>query len=107
MGTVNETAISAEQPPSVEAQLTTGSVLAVFSARWCPITRLLAKAGETAGCTVVEIDVEAFPHIADRYTVTVLPTLVALHDGVEQGRNIGSVSDTELKAMAAMMRGTP
>lgn len=73
-----------------------GVLVVDFTARWCGPCKALEPvlaglATEYAGhVTIVAIDVDDAPHLAQQLDVRSMPTVVVLRDGSEVGRMIGS-----------------
>jgi thioredoxin-like negative regulator of GroEL len=79
----------------LESRLTTGTVLAVFTAKWAPAGRVLLRAVEEhadTGVTLVTVDVDEAPHIADRYQILAVPAAAVIVDGVLKERTQGAVN---------------
>jgi thioredoxin-like negative regulator of GroEL len=70
-----------------------------FTAEWCGPCKMLAKSIEElkpdVKITVVDID----EHIvkAQKYSIRSVPTMVAIHEGMEIGRKSGTMSVNQLK----------
>lgn len=71
-----------------------GLCLVKFGATWCgpclklePLLEILKK--EFSEITFVSIDVEQKPHLAQKFKVRTLPTLLLLRDGAERSRLSG------------------
>lgn len=62
-------------------------------APWCGSCRALApvvdSVAEETEVTVVGLQVDTSPEAVDRFGIRSVPTLIALHDGVEVGRLVG------------------
>ena len=78
-------------------------LLVGFRADWCapceamtPILRELAAKSER---TVVTVDVEAVPHVATRYGVVSIPTVVRFDAGEEAGRTTGKQEKDAVRGM--------
>lgn len=73
-----------------------GILVVDFTARWCGPCKTLdpvlaGLASEYADhVTIVAIDVDDAPHLAQQLDVRSMPTVVVLRDGSEVGRMIGS-----------------
>lgn len=75
------------------------SVGLLFTASWCAAGVLLGKdEGALRGSVhpLVIVDTDAFPHLADRYQVRSLPTLVLLEGSKERGRLLGAFSASDV-----------
>lgn len=70
-----------------------------FTADWCGPCKSLAKSIEElkpdVKITVVDIDEHMVK--AQKYRIRAVPTMVAIHEGVELGRKVGTLSKSELK----------
>ena len=75
-------------------------------APWCGSCRALApvvdRVAETAGVTVVSLQVDADPELADRLRLRSVPTLVAFSHGVETGRLVGIQSEAAVASLFAL-----
>jgi thioredoxin 1/thioredoxin 2 len=78
-------------------------VLADFWASWCvpcqtmaPVLQELAKDWKNK-ITVVKVDTEAKPHLAQKYEVADLPTMILFRNGREEHRFHGIVQLPQLK----------
>lgn len=65
-----------------------------FSATWCGPCRALAPVmnevkGQFSGVKFEEYDVDVFPHVAEQYRVTSVPTVIIEKDGLELERFTG------------------
>ena len=73
-----------------EENVEAGLVLVDFYATWCGPCRSLAPIlEELTEIKVVKVDTDQNHTLATRYSVSALPTLVFLKDGVEVGRVMG------------------
>lgn len=73
-----------------------GKNLVQFHATWCgpckmlsPVIDQIAPELEENGITVLKIDVDQAPDIAQMYQVMSIPTMVLLNDGEEVGKEQG------------------
>lgn len=88
----------------LESRLSTGTVLAVFTAKWAPAGRLLLRALEDQqhtlqDVTLVTVDVDEAPHLADRYLILAVPAVAVLVDGKIRSRSVGAVSPASCLAL--------
>lgn len=79
----------------------------LFGAPWCPVWgRLRTHLEESQDERVapwVAVDVDEAPHLADRYLVMTLPTLLLIQNGRETARLHGAFSPSQ--ATALLRRG--
>jgi thioredoxin len=78
-------------------------VLADFWASWCgpcqmmtPVLQELAKDWKNR-ITVIEVDTEAKPQLAQQYNIANLPTMVLFQNGIEKHRINGAIPLAQLK----------
>lgn len=108
VGHMSELADTGELTPnSFEARAAGGEqVCVLFSARWCAAGELLSRhlrATDQLECPVVVVDVDEYPHLADRYRVQSLPAVVMLI-GTEKGRLRGAFGLPQVRALMARHR---
>lgn len=76
-----------------DVDLRRGSVVVEAWGTWCGNCRhmkpLVAGVASTSDAGLVEVDVDREPELVDDLQIRSVPTLVALHDGVEVGRLVG------------------
>ncbi|HTI91308.1 MAG TPA: thioredoxin [Puia sp.] len=87
-------------------------VLVDFSAEWCgpckmmpPILKELKdKVGDSV--TIIKLDIDKNPAVANAYQIQSVPTLMVFRDGVVKWRQSGVVRADQLKyALDGVMRG--
>ena len=84
-----------------------GTVLADFTAGWCPPCRALSPvvariAEELWGrVSVVSVDADACPELASRFRIRGLPTLVVFQGGKEIARRMGLTNEEGIRALLA------
>jgi thioredoxin 1 len=83
-----------------------GTVLVDFTAAWCPpcraLTPILARfASRERQVVVGSVDADAHPHLAARYGVRGLPTVVVFAGGKEIARRVGLTTDDGLRALCS------
>ena len=78
-------------------------ILADFWASWCgpcqmmsPILEELAKEWKDR-LTIIKVDTEAKPHIAQRFNIANIPTMILFQKGTEVHRIYGAVPLVQLK----------
>jgi len=79
----------------------------LFGAPWCPVwahlgEQIRERLDEQA-TRCLDIDVDQLPHLADRYLVVALPTVLLLEDGRETARLHGAFSPSQ--AVSLLSRG--
>lgn len=82
-------------------------VLVDFYADWCGPCKQLAPvlanvARETLTGKIVKVNVDENPDLADRYSVSFLPTLIVFKDGQVITKQTGLVDKDRLKAMLSL-----
>ena len=78
-----------------------GLVLVDFNALWCGpcrmLTPILEEFEKTSDIKVVSINVDDNSSLARQYRVMSIPCVVLMKDGEEINRNVGLMSNDELK----------
>ena len=98
-------------PERVDAHLGRGHAAGLlFTASWCAAGVVLTRDLEpetTAPVPLIVVDVDAFPHLADRFQVKSLPTFVVMHGEREQGRLLGAFSPGQVRTLLTRPVDTP
>lgn len=95
-------------PEPIESELefdrhlkSTERVLVSFAADWCgpcqsmePVLRAVAADVEAS---VVEVDVDTLPQLANRFDVNSIPTYLSFHECDLDGRLVGSQTEAALR----------
>ena len=90
-----------------------GLVLVDFWAAWCPPCRRLAPtldglAAEYEGrLSVVKVDVDENPELAQRYGIQSIPTLILFRDGRAVDKRLGALPKEELRGFVDARLGAP
>lgn len=79
----------------------TGTALVQFSASWCvPCKRMapiVRKVGEDLKLETIQIDVEKFPELVERYNVASVPTILLMEQGSVTLTQRGLISAASFK----------
>lgn len=83
-----------ENEAEYESVIKEGKVLVDFFATWCGPCKMLGSvlvnlADEKPDLTIIKIDVDKFPRLAERYNVQSIPTLLLFDRGVQVNTQIG------------------
>ena len=81
-------------------------VLVDFNATWCGPCRMLKPVLETLSAerpdvTVLGVDVDENPDLAEEFGVFSIPCVVLIKDGAEVDRSVGLVPKEQLESMLA------
>jgi thioredoxin 1 len=82
-----------------------GTVLVDFTAAWCPpckaLSPIVARIAEaTSGRVfVASVDSDASPHLAAKFKIRGLPTLIVFRDGKEIARRIGLTNEEGIRVL--------
>lgn len=98
-------------PDRVDAHLGQGHAAGLlFTSSWCSAGVVLVRDLEpdaAAAVPFIVVDVDAFPHLADRFQVKTLPTFVIMHGEREQGRLLGAFSSGQVRTLLTRPVDTP
>jgi thioredoxin-like negative regulator of GroEL len=87
----------------LDEELRQGSVVVEAWGAWCGNCRrlrpLVAEVASASHAALVEVDVDRAPELVDELSIRSVPTLVALHDGVEVGRLVGVQSPDAVQGL--------
>ncbi len=79
-----------------------GVVVVKFGAEWCPPCRSMhsslkqLKSRHGGGLSIVEIDVDKMPHLAQHYGISVIPRTLIFVDGKYRAGRVGASSPDDL-----------
>ena len=81
-----------------------GVVVVDFFANWCGPCKMLAPvfeeiSEELTTATFVKVDIDNSLELAQKYSVTSIPTIIVLKDGAVAERKIGFIPKDNLKSM--------
>jgi thioredoxin 1 len=85
-----------------EKQISSGVVILDFFAQLCPPCKKFGPIFEKASTKAVnknikfiKIDIEQFVNLTNKYSVRLMPTIIALKDGKEVSRHVGGFSEPQ------------
>ncbi|MCX7999254.1 MAG: thioredoxin [Leptospiraceae bacterium] len=102
--------MSGSLPPSFDDLLATHNkpILVDFWAEWCAPCKIVApelvKLSQELGdkLTIIKVNVDEKPHLAQRYGISGIPTLVLFKNGREVQRFVGAASAAQIKKQFEM-----
>lgn len=83
----------------LESKIKEGKYLVDFFATWCgPCKMLMPVLEELAGdINIIEVDVDKFPNLSEKYRIMAVPTLMFFKDGVKVKEDIGFMDKEKIK----------
>ncbi|KAF9976962.1 hypothetical protein BGZ73_007366 [Actinomortierella ambigua] len=86
-----------------------GRIVVDFHAEWCGPCKfmdpVLAKMAEDTDITLIKVDVDECPQIAQQHQITGVPTLKTFKDGKELKKNVGALSPPMLNQFISQSFG--
>lgn len=73
-----------------------GNVLVDFYADWCGPCKIMGEILESVDENIVKVNTDTFPHLAQKFGVMSIPTLILFKDGSETGKLIGLQSKNDI-----------
>lgn len=105
--------VNSESDFSLQIMHTAEIGIAYFSAPWCEPCKimeseLIAAANQFANTVhVFRINVDTMKHLAEKYNIIAVPTLLFLQGGKPVKRIIGSVSQREIEKLLTALLKNP
>lgn len=83
----------------LENQISKGKYLVDFFATWCGPCKMLMPILEELenDINIIEVDIDKFPSLAEKYRIMAVPTLMFFKDGVKIKENVGFMDKEDIK----------
>ena len=73
-----------------------GNVLVDFYAEWCGPCKIMGEILESVDGNIVKVNTDTFPHLAQKFGIMSIPTLILFKDGSEADKLIGLRSKNDI-----------
>ncbi len=73
-----------------------GNVLVDFYAEWCGPCKIMGEILESVDGNIVKVNTDTFPHLAQKFGIMSIPTLILFKDGSEADKLIGLQSKNDI-----------
>ena len=73
-----------------------GNVLVDFYAEWCGSCKIMGEILESVDGNIVKVNTDTFPHLAQKFGIMSIPTLILFKDGSEVDKLIGLQSKNDI-----------
>ena len=73
-----------------------GKVLVDFYAEWCGPCKIMGEILESVDGNIVKVNTDTFPHLAQKFGIMSIPTLILFKDGSEVDKLIGLQSKNDI-----------
>lgn len=86
---------------NLEDLIKEGKYLVDFFATWCGPCKMLMPVLEELenDINIIEVDIDKFPSLAEKYRIMAVPTLMFFKDGVKVKETVGFSEKEEIKAI--------
>lgn len=73
-----------------------GNVLVDFYAEWCGPCKIMGEILESVDGNIVKVNTDTFPHLAQKFGIMSIPTLILFKNGSEADKLIGLQSKNDI-----------